>query len=135
MGPFFLTRDEGETWIKLNSPLRNLAFRYPMPFQDNIVVTGVGWRSLVLRADVGRNQWRVIFDATKAVSTKLMARMAMVGDYLFLGDEMETGKLLRVNINSLRPHHPFLYSISDRLGAKKMVSPMLLLSESKGLKR
>lgn len=125
-GALFTSCDDGRTWIKKNSPLKNLALRYPTPFEDMVVVTGVGWRSLVLATDLEWNKWWVILDATRVAHSKLMARMAITKNSLFLGDEMEIGALLRVDTDSLRPRRTFLYSILDLLGAKEMVNPILL---------
>jgi len=127
-GALFISSDEGRGWVRKDCPLRNLALRYPTPFQDGIAVTGVGWRSFVLTVDPQRNRWKVILDATRVAHTKLMARMALTKDYLFLGDEAETGTLLKADIDSLRRSATFPYRVLDRLGARKMVNPMLLLS-------
>lgn len=99
--------------------------RYPTPFQDGIAVTGVGWRSFVLTVDPERNRWKVILDATRVAHTKLMA---LTEDCLLLGDEAGTGTLLKADINSLRKNATFPYRVIDRLGARKMVNPILLLS-------
>ena len=134
-GALFVSCDEGRSWVRKDSPLKNLAMRYPTPIRDKIAVTGVGWRSFVLTTDLRRNKWNVILDATRVAHTRLMARMTVTKDYLFLGDEMETGMLLKADVNSLRPKGTFSYSILDRLGVKKMVNPILLLSPDKHQRR
>lgn len=127
-GALFISSDQGRTWVIKDCPLRNLALRYPKPLQDGIAVTGVGWRSLVLTVFPERNKWKVLLDATRVAHTKLMARMALTEDYLFLGDEAETGTLLKADIDALRRSATFPYRVLDRLGARQMTNPLLLLS-------
>jgi len=113
----FISRDEGCSWIKRKSPLRNLVLRYPTLLQDQILMTGVGWRSLILATDLEGNEWRISLDATKFARSKFMTRLATAREYFFLGDEIEAGVLLRVAANSLKRGHTFPYSILSRLGS------------------
>ena len=107
----FISRDDGRTWAKRNSPIRNIVLRYPTAFRDKVLMTGVGWRSLILATDLEGNRWGVAFDVTKAVPKSLMARLAIAGDYLFVGDELKTGALLRIDTRFLRCKHVFPYAI------------------------
>ncbi len=116
----FVSHDEGLSWTKISCPIRNMVLRYPTQFRDRIIMTGVGWRSLVLATNLEQNEWRIAFDATKVACTNFMTRLALAGEYLFLGDEIEIGALLRVPINSLKYRRPFLYSISSLLRGKEM---------------
>lgn len=89
----FASRD-GVTWVKINSPIK-LLLRYPIFRNGKLYMTGVGWRSLVISTDL--KKWYVTFDATKFTGSNLFARMAIMNDYIFIGDEMN-GMLLRVKL-------------------------------------
>lgn len=89
----FVSQD-GVKWIKINSPIR-LMFRYPIFRNGKLYMTGVGWRSLVISTDF--NKWYVIFDATKIAHDSIFARMSLLNNYIFIGDEMN-GMLLRLKL-------------------------------------
>jgi len=89
----FVSQD-GVKWININSPIR-LMFRYPIFRNGKLYMTGVGWRSLVISTDI--NKWYVIFDATKIAHGSVFARMSLLNDYIFIGDEMN-GILLRLKL-------------------------------------
>jgi len=92
-GCVFVSND-GVKWIGINSPIK-LMFRYPMFRNGKIYMTSVGWRSLVISTNM--KKWYVTFDTTKTTGSNLFARMAIMDDYLFIGDEMN-GMLLRVKL-------------------------------------
>lgn len=89
----FISND-GVKWIKINSPIK-LMFRYPMFRNGKLYMTGVGWRSLIISTD--KKKWFVTFDATKITGSNFFARMTIMNDYLFIGDEMN-GMLLRLKL-------------------------------------
>ncbi|UCC32936.1 MAG: hypothetical protein JSW53_03840, partial [Candidatus Bathyarchaeota archaeon] len=82
----FLSSDEGTSWTRLNSPILGLALRYPTFYKDKLYMTGVGWRSLVISTNL--NQWHLNFDLTHETGSKFVARMAVLNDFIFLGDEL-----------------------------------------------
>ncbi len=91
----FVSKD-GSKWMRINSPIR-LLLRYPTFLNGKLFMTGVGWRSLVVSTDMAK--WYVIFDATRFTDSNLSARMAIVDDYILIGDEIN-GMLLRIRLNS-----------------------------------
>jgi len=90
----FISKD-GLTWIQVNSRMKGLILRCPTLYEGKIHMASVGWRSYVISTDL--NKWYITFDATKATGSNLFARMAMVDDYVFLGNEGD-GTLLRVKL-------------------------------------
>jgi len=111
----FVTSDRGHTWIKRTAPVRNVVLRYPTLFRDRVITAGVGWRSLVLAIDLDQNKWTVPLDITEIAHTRFMSRLAITPAHLFLGDEGETGSLLRVPTDSLEHGLTFVYSIMSLL--------------------
>jgi len=86
--------DDGLKWVRLNSPIKELALRYPMLYGEKIYMTGVGWRSYVISTNL--DKWYITFDVSKESSNGFfLTRMAMMNDYVFLGDEVN-GALLRL---------------------------------------
>lgn len=86
--------NDGVKWVKVDSPIK-LMFRYPMLRNGKLYMIGVGWRSLIISTDM--KKWFVTFDATKFTGSNFFARMTMLDDYIFVGDEMN-GMLLRVKL-------------------------------------
>ena len=87
--------NDGLTWVQVYSRMKGLILRYPTLYKGRIYMTSVGWRSHVISTDL--NKWYITFDATKVTGSNLFARMAMVDDYVFLGNETN-GALLRVKL-------------------------------------
>ncbi len=102
LGKFVITSDscifvskDGLTWVRLNSRMKGLILRYPLLYKGRIYMTGVGGRSCVISTDL--TKWYITFDATEVTGSNLFARMALVDDYVFLGNEMN-GVLLRAKL-------------------------------------
>lgn len=104
-GKLVLTSDDsiflsenGTIWNRVSSPVKGLVLRYPTFYEGKIYMTGAGWRrSYVISTDL--NNWHIAFDATKREKSNLFLRMAMLGGYIFLGDEID-GVLLGVKLPS-----------------------------------
>lgn len=116
----FVSRDNGLSWTERSCPIKNVVLRYPTLFQDKVLMTAVGSRSLILATQLRYNKWQVAFDITKIIKTNFMTRLAILKDYLILGDEIEVGTLLRIPLSSIKYKYTFPYSIMTRLNSKKM---------------
>jgi len=87
--------NDGLAWAQVSCRMKGLVLRYPTLYKGRIYITGVGWRSYIISTDL--NRWYIAFDATKVTGSNLFARMAILDDYIFLGNEMN-GALLRVKL-------------------------------------
>lgn len=79
------------SWTRFNTPIKDLALRYPIFDKNKLYVIGVGWRSYVIATDFSK--WYA-FDITERANSNSFARMTMLSEYMFLGDELK-GVLLR----------------------------------------
>lgn len=87
--------DDGFSWTQLNSPIKGLMLRYPTWYKRRLYMSGVGWRSYVVSTEL--NKWYLSFDVTKETASNLGARMAILNDYIFVGDEAN-GTLIRIEL-------------------------------------
>jgi photosystem II stability/assembly factor-like uncharacterized protein len=101
----FVSTDGGETWSMCRAPIRGLVLRYPIGVpgtEGEIIVSAVGWRSLLLRVDLASNEWFIAADFTAFLRSASMTRLALSGDFVFAGDESASGVLMRVPTNKLQ---------------------------------
>ena len=113
----FVSNDAGHTWVTIACPIRSLFFRYPTVLGDDerhIVMTAVGWRSLLLGSDVLGHEWWVAADLSRTLGAVSLTRLAALGDFLFLGDEGVAGVLVRVPRLSLRRGRSLPYAVLSR---------------------
>jgi hypothetical protein len=94
----FSSVDSGFTWERHDAPFSPLVLRYPTPHRKRILLTSVGSKSLLVELSQDFQDWRVRNDLTKAAGTRYLARMAVLGECAFLGDEIEAGVLLKVDL-------------------------------------
>lgn len=87
--------NDGLTWVQVSCRMKGLVLRYPTFYKGRIYATAVGWRSYIISTDL--DKWYITFDATKSTDSNLFARMAILDDYIFLGNEID-GTLLRVKL-------------------------------------
>lgn len=97
----FLSKDDGKTWVPHIFPIKGLFLRYPTLYHDKILMSCSGWASLIVSLNK-KCDWSIAFDATRRFRSKTFMRIVQLGNYLFLGDEKDTGTLVRVNISSLK---------------------------------
>lgn len=82
----FVSDDEGSTWIRVNCPIKGLILRYPTLHKGKVCMTGVGLGSYVISTDL--NNWYITFDVTGEAGGNIFTRMAIVDDFVYLGDEL-----------------------------------------------
>lgn len=82
-------------WTQLRTPINGLMLRYPTWYRGKLYMSGVGWHSYVISTDL--NKWYLSLDITRETRSNLAARMAVLGDYVFVGDEAN-GTLVRANL-------------------------------------
>ncbi|MGB6679699.1 MAG: hypothetical protein WBF08_00065, partial [Candidatus Bathyarchaeia archaeon] len=126
----FLSEDNGLTWVKRISPIKNLVLRYPIFLRDEILMAGAAWRSLILGTSLKRDEWWISFDVTKVVKSRFMTRLCVGKNFLFLGDEIESGTLLSIPTSSLEHKRVFPYSILSRSGSNQLLKTFEKVSES-----
>jgi len=81
----------------VNAPVKGLMLRYPTWHKHRVYMSGVGWRGYVVSTDL--KKWYLSFDVTKETGSNLGARMAVLDDYIFIGDEAN-GVLIRIRLPS-----------------------------------
>ncbi len=87
---------DAESWTRLNAPIKGLVLRYPTWYRRKLYMSSVGWwRSYVVSTDL--NRWYLSFDVTEETGSNLGARMAVLGDFMFIGDEAN-GTLLQAKL-------------------------------------
>ena len=64
-------------------------------------MSGMGWTALLVSLNNTR-EWSIAFDITSKFRSTTFMRLAHLGNYLFLGDEKDTGTLLRIKLSSLK---------------------------------
>jgi photosystem II stability/assembly factor-like uncharacterized protein len=92
----FVSKD-GVKWSQFKIPIKWLILRYPTFHKGKVYLSGVGGRSYVVSTDLSR--WYILLDATKITGSNFLARMVIINDRIFLGDELN-GILLCVEIPS-----------------------------------
>ena len=90
----FISNDALE-WAQLNAPIKGLILRYPTWYKGRLYMSSVGWHCYVVSTDL--NRWYLSFDVTRDTGSNLGARMAVLNDYLFVGDEAN-GTLIRAKL-------------------------------------
>jgi len=86
------------SWTRLNAPIKGLILRYPTWYKRKLYMSSVGWwRGYIVSTNL--NNWYLSFDVTKETGSNLGARMALLGDYMFIGDEAN-GTLLQTKLSS-----------------------------------
>lgn len=91
--------DDAESWTRLNAPIKGLMLRYPTWYKRKLYMSSAAWwRSYVVSTDL--NKWYLSFDVTRETGSNLGARMAVLGDYMFIGDEAN-GTLLQAKLSSI----------------------------------
>ena len=113
----FVSDNAGHTWTTITCPIRSLVFRYPTGLDDDerhVVMTAVGWRSLLLGTDLLEREWWVAADLSRILGAVSLTRLATLGDFLFLGDEGVAGVLIRVPRVALRRGRPLGYAVRSR---------------------
>lgn len=110
-----VSSDKGLTWTKYEIPIRNLMLRYPVKLSEKILMSGVGWRSLLVAIDQTLTRWYVAYDISSQLPTQYMTRMSLLEDSLFLGDEIQIGALAKLSVSSLRYKSMLPYAMKQRL--------------------
>ena len=110
--------DDGSTWVRLDTPIKGLVLRYPTLYKGKLYMIGVGWRSYVISTDL--NNWYMTFDVTNKTGSNSFARMAMVNDYAFLGNELN-GVLLRAKL-PIDDHKPISTPQFLKINLKYLIS-------------
>lgn len=82
---------------RLNIPIKGMMLRYPTWCEGKLYMSSVGWHSYVVSTDL--NKWYTNFDVTAETGSNLGARMAILNDCVFVGDEAN-GTLIRANLSS-----------------------------------
>jgi len=93
----FYTSTSGQfKWKRIVIPIKCLALRYPTPYKNLILMTGVGWRSFLLAIEKSNLSRFYYLDISKLTKSNFMARMSLINETLLLGDELETGCLISI---------------------------------------
>lgn len=87
--------DDALKWTRINAPMKGLILRYPTWRKDKLYMSSVGWRGYIVSTNL--DKWYLSFDVTKETGSNLGARMAILSDYFFIGDEAN-GTLIRVEL-------------------------------------
>lgn len=86
---------DGYRWSRFEAPIKWLILRYPTFHNGKIHMISAGPRSYIIATDL--RKWYLVLDATQVAGSSAFTRMAVLNDYIFLGNEL-TGSLLRVKI-------------------------------------
>lgn len=87
--------DDVVKWSRFDIPVKGLMLRYPTWHEGRLYMSGVAWRSYIVSTDL--NTWALNHDVTRETSSNLGARMTMLDDNIFIGDEAN-GTLIRVEL-------------------------------------
>jgi len=87
--------EDSLNWTQLRVPIKGLTLRYPTWFEGKLYMSSVGWHCYVISTDL--NKWYFDLDVTRVTRSNLGARMAVLSDYLFVGDEAN-GTLVRAKL-------------------------------------
>lgn len=88
----FVSNDALE-WTRVSAPIKGLMLRYPTWHKNRLYMSGVGWRGYIVSTNL--NKWYLSFDITKETGSNLGARIAILNDSIFVGDEAN-GTLIRI---------------------------------------
>lgn len=86
---------DADNWTRLNAPIKGMILRYPVWREEKLYMSSVGWHSYIVSTDL--NKWHLSLDVTAASRSNLGARMTILDDYAFVGDEAN-GTLIRTRL-------------------------------------
>jgi len=89
------TSNDALHWTRLNAPIKGLILRYPTFYKGKLYMSHAGWHGYIVSTDLSK--WYLSYDVTKETGSNLGARMVILNDYVFVGDE-SNGTLIRIGL-------------------------------------
>ena len=122
----FVSFDDGASWVRHSCPIPSLFLRYPTsvggpgwPDDSYVLVTAVGWRSLLLGYGLTQRRWWVARDFTSALGAGSLTRLARSDGFLLVGDETARGIMVRLPLESLRGGKAWPYVVRGSTAVRR----------------
>jgi len=133
----FFSSDDGGSWARHACPIPSLFLRYPTflsepdwPDESCVLVTAVGWRSLLLAYGLTRRRWWVARDFISELGAGSFTRLARSGEFLFVGDETAAGIMVRLPLNALSEQKAWPYVMRGSTAVRRGRSMLTRMGSS-----